>query len=326
MKKILKIILGLVGLVAALFWAVHGVPYSKIIESFYGMNELLIGSVLVLTIGNLFIRALVWKQVAGTLKPLTIKNALINYILGVFSNLFLPFKLGDVAQGYALGKNQHINPVSAVSAVLIQRVFEVSSLLLVMFIVAIVFSVPYLYQLRAMALVLILILVVSIIFQLYQKRLRIISFVQRFCARYSPDFAKTVGFILDNLIKGTSAMHNARVVIKILILSIISWGVQICMVKLTADALSIDIDFIASSVVLMIINVGLTVPMAPGNVGTFQVFGIIALSLYSVTKTKALAFSIVYQVIQGVPVIIGGIICLLIYLKKSAHIRMHLNR
>jgi uncharacterized protein (TIRG00374 family) len=243
----------------------------------------------------------------------------------VFSNLFLPFKLGDVAQGYALGKNQHINPVSVVSAVLIQRVFEVGSLLLVMFIVAIVFSVPYLYQLRAVALVLILILVVSGLFQLYQKRLRIIAFVQRICSRYSPNLAKTVGFILDNLIKGTSAMHNIRVVINILFLSILSWGVQICMVKLTADALSIDIDLIASSVVLMIINIGLTVPIAPGNVGTFQVFGIIALSLYSVTKTKALAFSIVYQVIQGVPVIIGGIICVIIFLNKSAHTRMHVN-
>ena len=78
------------------------------------------------------------------------------------------------------------------------------------------------------------------------------------------------------------------------------------MVKYTADALNISIDFIASCIVLFIVNIGLIIPIAPGNIGTFQFFGILALSLYSVPKPQALLFSIIFQVIQGIPVIIGG--------------------
>jgi uncharacterized protein (TIRG00374 family) len=316
MKKTLKMLIGSIGLITAVLWAVHGVPFADVLEYLKRMNGLLLVVVFILTTVNLFIRAMVWRQVVGTLKPVSIIDALMNYVFGVFSNLFLPLKLGDVAQGYVLGKNQQINTVSAVSAVLIQRVFEVSSLLLVMSFVALGFSVPYLYQQRVLALILILLVVVLLLVVAYQMRGKLVDIVQQFLSRYSQKIAETVSFILDNFIRGTSAIQNKNTVFRILLLSIISWGVQICMVKYTADAMGIDIDFLAATVVLMIINIGLTIPLAPGNIGTFQVFGIIALSFYSVTKSKALAFSIVYQMIQGIPVIIGGALSLILYLKK----------
>lgn len=309
-------LIGSIGLITAVLWAVHGVPFADVLEYLKRMNGLLLVVVFILTTVNLFIRAMVWRQVVGTLKPVSIIDALMNYVFGVFSNLFLPLKLGDVAQGYVLGKNQQINTVSAVSAVLIQRVFEVSSLLLVMSFVALGFSVPYLYQQRVLALILILLVVVLLLVVAYQMRGKLVDIVQQFLSRYSQKIAETVSFILDNFIRGTSAIQNKNTVFRILLLSIISWGVQICMVKYTADAMGIDIDFLAATVVLMIINIGLTIPLAPGNIGTFQVFGIIALSFYSVTKSKALAFSIVYQMIQGIPVIIGGALSLILYLKK----------
>jgi tRNA A37 N6-isopentenylltransferase MiaA len=56
---------------------------------------------------------------------------------------------------------------------------------------------------------------------------------------------------------------------------------------------------------------GLIIPLAPGNIGTFQFFSILALSLFSVSKPKALTFSIIFQIIQGVPVIVGGTISFL---------------
>lgn len=309
--------LGIVGLIAAVLWALNGVSFTEIIQAFQGMDGLLLMVVFILTLGNLIIRSLVWKNIAGTLTPLTVINALTSYVFGVFSNLFLPFKLGDVAQGYALGKDQRVSTVSAVSAVLIQRVFEIGSLLLIMISVAVRFSVSYLYERRILALVLIFVVVVSAILLLLKKKLSIVTFVKKKISRYSPGFAESTAFVIENFIRGTSAIRNIRVVVKVVILSIISWGVQICMIKFTADALAIDIDFVASSVVLLVINIGLLVPLAPGNIGTFQVLGIIALSFYSVTKTRALAFSIVYQVIQGIPVIIGGTVSLIFYLKKQ---------
>jgi uncharacterized protein (TIRG00374 family) len=316
MKKTIKTLIGTIGLIAAVLWAIHGVPFNDVVEYLKRMNGLLLAVVFFLTTTNLLIRAMVWKQVVGTLKHVSIVDALMNYVFGVFSNLFLPLKLGDVAQGYVLGRNQQINTVSAVSAVLIQRVFEVSSLLLVMSLVALGFSVPYLYQRRVLALFLILSLVILLLVIVYQMRVKIVTSVQRFLSRYSQKFAKTVSFLLESFIRGTSAIQNKKTAFRILLLSIISWGVQICMVKYTADALAIDIDFLAATVVLMIINIGLIVPLAPGNIGTFQVFGIIALSFYSVSKSKALAFSIVYQIIQGIPVVIGGALSLILYMKK----------
>jgi uncharacterized membrane protein YbhN (UPF0104 family) len=63
---------------------------------------------------------------------------------------------------------------------------------------------------------------------------------------------------------------------------------------------------VSSAVILLVINIGLAIPIAPGNIGTFQFFSIIALSIFSISKSKALTFAIIFQIIQGIPVIIGG--------------------
>jgi uncharacterized membrane protein YbhN (UPF0104 family) len=90
------------------------------------------------------------------------------------------------------------------------------------------------------------------------------------------------------------------------------------MVKFTASSLDINIDIIASSIVLMIINIGLIIPLTPGNIGSFQFFGIIALSFFSVAKSKALAFAIIFQIIQGIPVILGGVISMIHFYRHQA--------
>jgi uncharacterized protein (TIRG00374 family) len=223
MKRSLQLVLGIVGLIAAVLWALNGVPFMEIIHAFQGMNRFFLIVVFLLTLSNLLIRSLVWKNIAGTLTPLTIKNALISYVFGVFSNLFLPFKLGDVAQGYALGKEQRVSTVSAVSAVLIQRIFEIGSLLIVMLAVAVRFSVPWLYERRTLALVLIFFAVVGTILLLLKKKLSIVTFVKKNISKFSPGFAESAAFIIDNFIRGTSALQNIRIVAKVIVLSIISW-------------------------------------------------------------------------------------------------------
>jgi glycosyltransferase 2 family protein len=306
MRFSLKTIFGIIGIIIAIAYCIHGVNFKDTVKILREMNPILTVIVFCLTSLNLVVRARVFKLIVHPIKKISTMQALSSYLVGVFSNLFLPFKLGDVAQGYFLGSRQDISKISAVSAVLIQRVFEVTTLLLFMIIVGIVFSFPLLLQEKTLIIGASILLGIILLFIAFQRRDAIGAFVQKTVGRYSPSLALTVRQYIDLLFHGASAIHDIRAVLRIGTFSMISWVIQVVMVKYTADALNISIDFVASCVVLFIVNIGLIVPIAPGNIGTFQFFGILALSLFSVPKPQALLFSIIFQVIQGIPVIIGG--------------------
>ena len=306
MKLPYKIIIGVAGIAAAIAWSVQGVDLKNVLMILSEMNRTLSVGVLILTTVNLVIRSVVWKFIVSPIKPVPLRYAISSYLIGVFSNLFLPLKLGDVAQGYSLGRRQDMSKISVVSAVLIQRVFEVTSLLLIMSTIGALFSFPLLFQKQTLILGVLILCGICILLLLFRNREKVVLSIESIVEKFSPSAAKTISKSMDLFLTGTTAIHNLPDVLKIMIFSFLSWIVQILMVWFTAIALNISIDFLASSVVLLIINLGLTIPLAPGNIGTFQFFSIIALSLFSVSKSKALAFAIIFQVIQAIPVIFAG--------------------
>lgn len=306
MKVPYKLIIGICGVILALVWSVQGVNFKDVFQILREMNLYQAFVVLLLTTVNLVIRSFVWMFIVRPIKFVPLSHALSSYLVGVFSNLVLPFKLGDVAQGYSLSKRQELSKISVVSAVLVQRIFEVTSLMLIMVFVGFVFSFPLLFQRRTLVLGILLLFGISGLLLLYRMRVRVIKSIEITISRVSPKLGKVVASSLEQVLQGTKVINNLSDVSKIMTLSLLSWAVQISMVRLTAEALQISIDIVASAVVLLIINLGLVIPLAPGNIGTFQFFSILALSIFSVSKSKALTFSVIFQVIQGVPVIIGG--------------------
>jgi uncharacterized membrane protein YbhN (UPF0104 family) len=54
----------------------------------------------------------------------------------------------------------------------------------------------------------------------------------------------------------------------------------------------LHLPFLAAVVVLLVINLGVSLPNAPANVGSYQFFCVLGLSVFQVEKTTATGFSI----------------------------------
>jgi glycosyltransferase 2 family protein len=54
----------------------------------------------------------------------------------------------------------------------------------------------------------------------------------------------------------------------------------------------LKLPFLAAVVVLLVINLGVSLPNAPANVGSYQFFCVLGLSVFQVEKTTATVFSI----------------------------------
>ena len=89
-----------------------------------------------------------------------------------------------------------------------------------------------------------------------------------------------------------------------------SWGVQGLMVWLCLSSQSLHLPVLAAFIVLMAVNVGVIAPAAPGSVGTFEFAAVVVLGFLGVDKTQALAFALVYHMVQLIPTVLAGFIAL----------------
>jgi len=75
-------------------------------------------------------------------------------------------------------------------------------------------------------------------------------------------------------------------------------------------AYGLGLSFWAGLVVFLIVHLGTALPNAPANVGTYQFFTVVGLTLFGVDKTVAGGFSIAVFVILTVPLWAIGLLAL----------------
>jgi len=85
-----------------------------------------------------------------------------------------------------------------------------------------------------------------------------------------------------------------------------SWISQIGIVILLASSLGKDLSIVQSIAALLVINLAIVVPVTPGNLGTMQAAFIFILTKMGFSVESALVFSILFQLIHGIPSIAVG--------------------
>jgi hypothetical protein len=73
----------------------------------------------------------------------------------------------------------------------------------------------------------------------------------------------------------------------------------------------LHLSFLAAVVVLLVINLGVSLPNAPATVGSYQFFCVLGLSVFQVEKTTATGFSIFALLALTFPFVFLGFAALL---------------
>ena len=92
--------------------------------------------------------------------------------------------------------------------------------------------------------------------------------------------------------------------------SLAAWTCEIVMIILCARAIGLSVGPVLAVVVLLGINLAMMVPALPAGAGTFESAAAVVLVLAKVGKPTAVAFAVLYHVVQVVPVTAAGLIVL----------------
>lgn len=110
------------------------------------------------------------------------------------------------------------------------------------------------------------------------------------------------------LIAGMHVVRDPkRMALAILTLAL-TWIADLVAVSLVLSAVGIEIPIGGAMFILFTFNLAVAVPSTPGQVGTLQVGALAATSILRIPEEPALAFALLYQAMQIVPLLILGFI------------------
>ena len=88
--------------------------------------------------------------------------------------------------------------------------------------------------------------------------------------------------------------------------TVLLWGTYALTVQVAFWSLGLELPWSAALTLLVYLGVGLSLPSAPGFIGTFQFFTVKALDLYGIEVSQALTFSVILHAAYFFPVTVAG--------------------
>ena len=114
-----------------------------------------------------------------------------------------------------------------------------------------------------------------------------------------------------NLRDGFAVNHWKRLLLVETLIAPLPWLWETFIIAVAGHALGLDLTPMQAFAALTAFNVATAVP-SPGNAGSFEAGGTLALIAFGIPKETALAFIFLYHLTQVVPGFVGGILVLVV--------------
>jgi uncharacterized protein (TIRG00374 family) len=259
---------------------------------------------------SLWLRAVRWGYVMEPIKPgIRLHKLFSAMMIGYYGNNVFPLRAGEVLRAYAIGKSAGVSRIAAFATIFVERLIDVLALLLIGFSV---FFHNYPGWIEKGSILIFAGTAVLTAFMISlmlhtEKTLGLFNRLTRpFPKKLQEFFNKLLGSFLDGfaIFKKTDRFWT------ITWQSVAMWLLYAAVNYTVLEAFSLNesLPIGASFVILVIVNISIMIPAAPGYVGTFHLACQQALTLFGVSKSAALSFALILHITTFIPMTLVGFI------------------
>jgi uncharacterized protein (TIRG00374 family) len=298
-----------VGLSALFLWlAVRGVHWGEAADALRGANYLWVLAMLPVTVWTLVIRAQRWRvflQGVGVppLRPLVSATN-----IGFMANMILPLRVGEVIRPVLLSRRAQLPLSGVLASVLLERIFDMFTILFLFGLSVSVVTVSeqvreWGWMLTGLAVAVAAIIVLIRLQE--QLALRIARRLADLLPRNVGDHA--YGFA-QGFVRALEMLDSPMAYVRAFGWSLYLWMAISLIYVFGFWAFHMDVPEIRGALVLTtLVAIAVSVPSAPGFIGSFQLGCVLALRIFGIADSPALAFSLIVHLTQFVGVIGAGL-------------------
>lgn len=255
-------------------------------------------------------QALRWKWLLHPFGKVKLTHAVRAVFAGLFANLIFPLRPGELLRSYLLSNSEGISLGKVFGSVGVERLVDLVIATASLGVVSLLVDLPRRFRKVADTLGIVTLVLLAIV-------VVVIYFLEVKLAQ-NPDFGQGPRRLPSPLMRALLGLHSMGTAVSFypaVLASLFLPGCQVlglwAMMKaygLRMPDSGLELPFLAALVVLLVINLGVSLPNAPANVGSYQFFCVLGLSVFSIDKTTATSFSIFAFLALTIPFIFLGFV------------------
>jgi glycosyltransferase 2 family protein len=299
---------------------------AKLLAALRTMELWYLVPAIALTLASYYCRAYRWKLLLMEEKNAAMANLFSATALGYMANNLLPARLGELLRVYVLGEKEGINKGGVFASLVLDRLFDGFSVLLILLITLFTVRFPGTSEgLRGSLVaggcitVALYLLLVGFLVLLKVRTAAALRLAGRLLKPLPARFSENVLPLLGSFIGGIRLSRRPAILLGILASSAVIWLTAVWPIDLTLRSFGIVLPFSASLFILVLLVIAVMVPASPGYIGTYHFACFSALAVFGITGEQAFSIALIIHGINFFPITLIG----LFYLLKG---KMRLSR
>ncbi len=294
-----------------LYLAVRNIEWAEVGTAFRKANYVFILPATLFVLADYLLRTWRWHHILWPTRAISVRALFPILVIGFAANNLLPARIGELARVYLLERSEGVSKSLGLATLVVERVFDGFTLLFLLAATSLVFPLSGLAeQMEYIFLAGFGLVLIALLLMLFREAwtLRLAGLILR---PLPHGLADRLQAMLASFILGLHAFRHRSALLRVMVISLAAWLCEAA--GYGTLMLAFDFNMTPGTLVgaaiftLVMINLGILLPSAPGYVGTFQFFTIAALATFGVSREAALSYSILSHAMQYVLITALGI-------------------
>ncbi|HKY62456.1 MAG TPA: lysylphosphatidylglycerol synthase transmembrane domain-containing protein [bacterium] len=246
-------------------------------------------------------RALLWSALLKPLGSLPFWNLFDVLHIGYMANNLLPLKVGEFFRASFIAKKWNLPYARVLTTVGLERFFPGFTLIILLFLAASELKIPGWIMTGAYVLGGVLLGVLGMLIFVWLRKPDLSKWEKRHRILF-----RVIEFF-DHIGEASQPLKSPTSFLWMTFLALAGWAMQVVMLRWVEAAFAVEISWLGSLFVLVAINFAISLPSAPGNLGTFELATVLAYTWLGLDKATALGIAFYFHFLQVIPVTLVGL-------------------
>jgi len=315
--------------IVCLWLAFRNVHWAELARAIQAVDWAILALAALVALLDQFVRGRRWRVLLTPVGKVSVADSFSFLSIGALANSVLPLRAGEIIRAVLLGEKSGLSKSAVFATVVVERLFDVLMLVALTLILLTAMPIPALVKGTAVAFGLAGLVALLVMWwavgQLAQNSDgRLIAWAKRTVPRLAgpqerprrvfgvglPELFRKGWLIVHSFVGGLGVVRSPRLAAGAALYTALAWAASLVYIWLVLRACHLQLPWMASLMVLVIINFGAAVPSSPGGLGVVHVLAILALTPWNVEPSQALTFAIMVHAVVLAVVVMVGLVCL----------------
>lgn len=282
--------------------ALWRVDFAQVADALARADYRLVAFSALFTLASYVLRTMRWRRLLRAQRAIPSTRLFPILVIGFALNNVLPGRPGEIARGLLVGQRERLSKTLGIATVVLERVADGLTLIAILAALAFFIKLPGWGQQVEVISLLIFGAALGFMLLMVWREKWMTRMFHRVIHLLPPRFAHRIANMFASFILGLHALRSPRDVLAISFFSLAIWSCEAFSYFLVLSAfnlLSVPSDRIFAALFLMVIvNLSISIPAAPGGIGPFEWAGTLALSAFGVSSALALPAVLISHMVQ----------------------------